>query len=245
MFDFIGKNVFVIGVIGGIGKFIVKVLYVQGVIVVLFGMCENVFVELVVELGECLYVLFCNLFDVEVVDVLLKQVVEVMGLLDILVVNVGIIKDQLLMCMKDEDWDQVFCINLDSYFCLFCVVLCGMMKVCYGCIIGIMFVVGVMGNLGQFNYCVFKVGMIGFFKLFVQEVVVCGVIVNCVVLGFIVLLMIDVFNDEQCVVIFSKILVNDLGSGDDIVFVVVYFVSVEVGYVIGQILYVNGGMVMI
>lgn len=104
MFDLIGKVVLVIGVFGGIGGEIVKVLYGVGVKVGLFGMWVELFEVLVVELGEGVFVLFCNLGDVEVVVELLKQVIVVMGFLDIFVNNVGIIKDQIFMCMFDEEW---------------------------------------------------------------------------------------------------------------------------------------------
>lgn len=245
MFDLTGKNALVTGATGGIGKSIAKALHAQGATVALSGTRENVLAELAAELGERAHVLPCNLSDAEAVDALPKQAAEAMGSLDILVANAGITKDQLLMRMKDEDWDQVLRINLDSYFRLSRAALRGMMKARHGRIIGITSVVGVMGNPGQSNYCASKAGMIGFSKSLAQEVAARGVTVNCVAPGFIASPMTDVLNDDQRAAILGKIPANDLGSGDDIASAVVYLASAEAGYVTGQTLHVNGGMAMI
>lgn len=245
MFDLTGKNALVTGATGGIGKSIAKQLHAQGATVALSGTRENVLQELADELGERTHVLPCNLSDAAAVDALPKDAAAAMGSLDILVANAGITKDQLLMRMKDEDWDQVLRINLDSYFRLSRAALRGMMKARWGRIIGITSVVGVTGNPGQANYCASKAGMIGFSKSLAQEVAARGVTVNCVAPGFIASPMTDVLNDEQRAAILSKIPVADLGSGDDIASAVVYLASGEAGYVTGQTLHVNGGMAMI
>lgn len=245
MFDLTGKNALVTGATGGIGKSIAKQLHAQGATVSLSGTRENVLQELADELGERAHVLPCNLSDAAAVDALPKQAAEAMGSLDILVANAGITKDQLLMRMKDEDWDQVLRINLDSYFRLSRAALRGMMKARWGRIIGITSVVGVTGNPGQANYCASKAGMIGFSKSLAQEVAARGVTVNCVAPGFIASPMTDVLNEEQRAAILSKIPASDLGSGDDIASAVVYLASSEAGYVTGQTLHVNGGMAMI
>ncbi|MBR9826984.1 MAG: 3-oxoacyl-[acyl-carrier-protein] reductase [Alphaproteobacteria bacterium] len=245
MFDLTGKNALVTGATGGIGKSIAKQLHAQGATVALSGTRENVLQELADELGERTHVLPCNLSDAAAVDALPKDAAAAMGSLDILVANAGITKDQLLMRMKDEDWDQVLRINLDSYFRLSRAALRGMMKARWGRIIGMTSVVGVTGNPGQANYCASKAGMIGFSKSLAQEVAARGVTVNCVAPGFIASPMTDVLNDEQRAAILSKIPAADLGSGDDIASAVVYLASGEAGYVTGQTLHVNGGMAMI
>jgi len=245
MFDLTGKNALVTGATGGIGKAIATALHAQGATVALSGTRENVLQELAAELGERTHVLPCNLSDAEAVDALPKQAAEAMGSLDILVANAGITKDQLLMRMKDEDWDQVLRINLDSYFRLSRAALRGMMKARWGRIVGITSVVGVTGNPGQTNYCASKAGMIGFSKSLAQEVAARGVTVNCVAPGFIASPMTDVLTDEQRSAILTKIPAADLGSGDDIASAVVYLASQEAGYVTGQTLHVNGGMAMI
>ena len=149
------------------------------------------------------------------------------------------------MRMKDEDWDTVMRINLESYFRLSRAALRGMMKARWGRIIGITSVVGVTGNPGQTNYCASKAGMIGFSKSLAQEVAARGVTVNCVAPGFIASPMTDALTDDQKAAILTKIPAGDLGSGDDIAAAVVYLASSEAHYVTGQTVHVNGGMAMI
>lgn len=245
MFDLTGKNALVTGATGGLGNAIARKLHAQGATVALSGTRENVLQELADDLGERAHVLPCNLSDAAAVDALPKQAAEAMGSLDILVANAGITKDQLLMRMKDEDWDTVIKVNLESYFRLTRAALRGMMKARWGRIVGITSVVGVMGNPGQTNYCASKAGMIGFSKSLAQEVAARGVTVNCVAPGFIASPMTDVLNEDQRSTILAKIPAGDLGSGDDIANAVVYLASAEAGYVTGQTLHVNGGMAMI
>jgi 3-oxoacyl-[acyl-carrier protein] reductase len=245
MFDLTGKNALVTGATGGLGNAIARKLHAQGATVALSGTRENVLQELAGELGERAHVLPCNLSDADAVDALPKQAAEAMGALDILVANAGITKDQLLMRMKDEDWDTVMRINLESYFRLSRAALRGMMKARWGRIIGITSVVGVTGNPGQTNYCASKAGMIGFSKSLAQEVAARGVTVNCVAPGFIASPMTDALTDDQKAAILTKIPAGDLGSGDDIAAAVVYLASSEAHYVTGQTVHVNGGMAMI
>jgi len=245
MFDLTGKNALVTGATGGLGNAIARKLHAQGATVALSGTRENVLQELADDLGERAHVLPCNLSDAAAVDALPKQAAEAMGSLDILVANAGITKDQLLMRMKDEDWDTVIKVNLESYFRLTRAALRGMMKARWGRIVGITSVVGVTGNPGQTNYCASKAGMIGFSKSLAQEVAARGVTVNCVAPGFIASPMTDVLNEDQRSTILAKIPAGDLGSGDDIANAVVYLASAEAGYVTGQTLHVNGGVAMI
>ncbi|MAZ92075.1 MAG: 3-oxoacyl-[acyl-carrier-protein] reductase [Maricaulis sp.] len=245
MFDLTGKTALVTGATGGLGNAIARKLHAQGATVALSGTRENVLQELAGELGERTHVLPCNLSDAEAVDALPRQAAEAMGALDILVANAGITKDQLLMRMKDEDWDTVMRINLESYFRLSRAALRGMMKARWGRIIGITSVVGVTGNPGQTNYCASKAGMIGFSKSLAQEVAARGVTVNCVAPGFIASPMTDALTDDQKAAILTKIPAGDLGSGDDIAAAVVYLASSEAHYVTGQTVHVNGGMAMI
>ena len=245
MFDLTGKTALVTGATGGLGNAIARKLHAQGATVELSGTRENVLQELAGELGERTHVLPCNLSDAEAVDALPRQAAEAMGALDILVANAGITKDQLLMRMKDEDWDTVMRINLESYFRLSRAALRGMMKARWGRIIGITSVVGVTGNPGQTNYCASKAGMIGFSKSLAQEVAARGVTVNCVAPGFIASPMTDALTDDQKAAILTKIPAGDLGSGDDIAAAVVYLASSEAHYVTGQTVHVNGGMAMI
>jgi 3-oxoacyl-[acyl-carrier protein] reductase len=165
--------------------------------------------------------------------------------LDILVANAGITRDGLLMRMKDDDWDAVLKVNLESYFRLSRAAMRGMMKRRFGRIIGITSVVGVMGNPGQANYAASKAGMIGFSKALAQEVASRGITVNCVAPGFIESPMTDALNDAQKAQILAKIPAGRLGGGSDVAAACVYLASEQAGYVTGQTLHVNGGMVMI
>jgi len=245
MFSLNGKTALVTGATGGIGGAIARTLHAQGATVTISGTRQEKLDELKAELGDRVHAIACNLGDGEAVDALPKQAAEAMGGLDILVANAGITRDGLLMRMKDEDWEQVLKINLESYFRLSRAALRGMMKARHGRIIGITSVVGVTGNPGQANYCASKAGMIGFSKSLAQEVAARNVTVNCVAPGFIASPMTDALNDQQREAILSKIPANDLGSGEDIAAAVAYLASDEAHYVTGQTLHVNGGMAMI
>ena len=244
MFDLTGKNALVTGATGGLGNAIARKLHAQGATVALSGTRENVLQELAGELGERTHVLPCNLSDAEAVDALPRQAAEAMGALDILVANAGITKDQLLMRMKDEDWDTVMRINLESYFRLSRAALRGMMKARWGRIIGITSVVGVTGNPGQTNYCASKAGMIGFSKSLAQEVAARGVTVNCVAPGFIDTDMTKKLDDKQREAMLEIIPAGRLGEPEEVAAVVAFLASDAAGYVTGETIHVNGGMYM-
>ena len=246
MFDLSGKTALVTGATGGLGSAIARALHGQGATVVLSGTREAVLQDLAGQLGERVHVAACNLSDSAAVDGLVEQAESAAGAgLDILVANAGITKDGLLLRMKDEDWEQVLKVNLESYFRLSRAALKGMMKRRSGRIIGVTSVVGVTGNPGQSNYAASKAGMIGFSKSLAQEVGSRGVTVNCIAPGFIASPMTDVLNDQQREAILTKIPTGRLGTGDEIAAAAVYLASSEAAYVTGQTLHVNGGMAMI
>jgi len=147
--------------------------------------------------------------------------------------------------MKDDDWNQVMTVNLESYFRLCRSALRGMMRRRRGRIIGITSVVGVMGNAGQTNYAASKAGMIGFTKALAQEIASRGVTANCVAPGFIESPMTDALNDQQKTGILANVPLGRLGVGPDVASACVYLASDEAAYVTGQTLHVNGGMAMI
>lgn len=246
MFDLSGKTALVTGATGGIGAQIARGLHQAGAHVVLSGTREGVLADLAAELGDRTSVAAANLSEAESVDGLIGRSEEAAGTgLDIVVANAGITRDGLLMRMKDEDWDAVIKVNLESYFRLARAAMRGMMKRRTGRIIGITSVVGVMGNPGQANYAASKAGMIGFSKALAQEVATRGITVNCVAPGFIESPMTDALNEQQKTQILSTIPAGRLGSGNDIAAACVYLASDEAGYVTGQTLHVNGGMAMI
>ena len=246
MFDLTGKTALVTGATGGIGGEIAKAMHAAGAHVVLSGTREAALQDLAQVLGERTSAVAANLSDAESVDGLIARAEEAAGAgLDILVANAGITRDGLLMRMKDEDWDAVLKVNLESYFRLSRAAMRGMMKRRSGRIIGITSVVGVMGNPGQANYAASKAGMIGFSKALAQEVATRGITVNCVAPGFIEIPMTDALNEQQKAQILSTIPAGRLGSGGDVAAACVYLASNEAGYMTGQTLHVNGGMAMI
>jgi 3-oxoacyl-[acyl-carrier protein] reductase len=246
MFDLTGKTALVTGATGGIGAEIARALHEAGAHVVLSGTREAVLQEAKAGLGERASVAPANLSDPAAVDGLVEAAETAAGApLDILVANAGITRDGLLMRMKDDDWDAVLKVNLESYFRLSRAAMRGMMKRRFGRIIGITSVVGVMGNPGQANYAASKAGMIGFSKALAQEVASRGITVNCVAPGFIESPMTDALNDAQKAQILAKIPAGRLGGGSDVAAACVYLASEQAGYVTGQTLHVNGGMVMI
>jgi 3-oxoacyl-[acyl-carrier protein] reductase len=246
MFDLTCKTALVTGATGGIGAEIAKSLHAQGAHVVLSGTREAVLQELAASLGDRVSVAAANLSDSAAVDGLIEAAETAAGSpLDILVANAGITKDGLLMRMKDEDWETVLKVNLESYFRLSRAAMRGMMKRRFGRIIGITSVVGVTGNPGQTNYAASKAGMIGFSKALAQEVASRGITVNCVAPGFIESPMTEALNEQQKTQILGTIPAGRLGSGGDVAAACAYLASNEAGYVTGQTLHVNGGMAMI
>ena len=246
MFDLSGKTALVTGATGGIGAALARALHAQGAHVALSGTREAVLEELAGELKDRVSVASANLSDAESVDGLVAKAEAAAGApLDILVANAGITRDGLLMRMKDEDWDSVIRVNLESYFRLSRAAVKGMMKRRHGRIIGITSVVGVMGNPGQTNYAASKAGMIGFSKALAQEVASRGITVNCIAPGFIESPMTEALNEAQKGQILSTIPAGRLGTGDEVAASCVYLASAEAAYVTGQTLHVNGGMAMI
>jgi len=246
MFDLTGKRALVTGATGGLGGEIARLLHKQGASVALSGTRAEKLESLSSELGGRVAVTPCNLSDGEAVDALPKQAAEALGgPIDILIANAGITKDGLLMRMKQEDFDAVIKINLESYFRLAKACLRPMMKARSGRIIGITSIVGVTGNPGQTNYAASKAGMIGFSKSLAQEVASRGITVNCIAPGFIRSPMTDALNDAQKEATLSRIPAAKLGEGSDIAAGALYLASDEGAYVTGQTLHINGGMAMI
>jgi len=246
MFDLTGKTALVTGATGGIGGAIAKKLHAQGATVVLSGTRQEKLDALLAEFGERAVAVTCNLSDAESTSGLVAKAEEAADAgLDILVANAGITRDGLLMRMKDEDFETVIKVNLESYFRLAKSCMRGMMKRKSGRIIGITSVVGVTGNAGQTNYSASKAGMIGFTKSIAQEVASRGITANCVAPGFIASPMTDELNETQKNGILSSIPAGKLGSGDDIAAAVAYLASDEAAYMTGQTLHVNGGMAML
>ncbi len=244
MFRLTGKNALITGATGGIGAAIAKALAKQGARLVLSSTKEEKLQELVAEIGGDHKILACNLSDVAAVDALFDKAEELVGQIDILVCNAGITKDNLVLRMKNEDFDHVLDVNLKSTFILNRNAVKKMMRRKYGRIINIASVVGVTGNPGQCNYVASKAGMIGMTKSMAQEVASRGITLNCVAPGFIQSPMTDVLNDQQREAILTKIPAGKMGDAADIAKSVAFLASEDAGYITGHTLHVNGGMFM-
>src|SRR5256712_7035735 len=169
MFDLTGKAALVTGATGGIGGAIARAFHRQGATVALSRTRRDALDQLFGELEDRVHVLPCNLADKEEGEALVPKCEEAMGKLDILVANAGIAKDNLLVQLRDEDWDQVIAVNLTATFRLARAAVRGMMRRRFGRVIGITSVVAVTGNPGQGNYTASKAGMIGMMKSIAAE----------------------------------------------------------------------------
>ena len=246
MFNLTGKTALVTGASGGIGGAIAKTLAAQGAKIALSGTRVEALEAVKAEIGGDHVIVPCNLSDAAAVDALVGQAETALGgKLDILVANAGITKDGLLLRMKDEDFQNVIRVNLESYFRLSRAALKGMMRQRSGRIIGITSVVGVTGNPGQANYAASKAGMIGFTKALAAEVASRNITANCVAPGFIATAMTDALNDAQKENLLKAVPMGRLGEAPEIASAVAYLASDEAAYVTGQTLHVNGGMLMV
>jgi len=246
MFDLTGMTALVTGASGGIGSAIARGLASQGAKLALSGSNVQKLGAFAKSLPGEHVQLPCDLSDSASVDALVPGAVEALGgKLDILINNAGVTRDNLLMRMKDEEWEDVIRINLEAAFRLARGAAKPMMKARFGRIISVTSVVGVTGNPGQSNYAASKAGLIGMSKAMAQELASRSITVNCVAPGFISSAMTDALTDAQKDAINAKIPAGKLGEGDDIAAAVVYLASKEAGYVTGQTLHVNGGMAMI
>lgn len=185
-----------------------------------------------------------NVKDAAQIDQVLQAIRAQFGEISILVNNAGITRDNLLMRMKEEEWDDIMDTNLKSVFRLSQAVLRAMMKARYGRIISIASVVGTMGNAGQTNYSAAKAAIIGFSKSLAREVGSRNITVNCVAPGFIDTDMTRALSEEQRNGLLVHIPLGRLGTVQDIASSVAFLASPQAGYVTGTTMHVNGGMYM-
>ena len=178
----------------------------------------------------------------EQISDLLKNVNEDYGSIDILINNAGITRDNLLIRMKQEEWDDIINTNLSSVYKMSKSVLRGMIKKKSGRIISITSVVGVMGNAGQSNYAASKAGIIGFTKSLAREVGIRNITVNAIAPGFIKTDMTDELQDEQKEALVTQIPMARLGTVNEIAHAVLFLAGDNSSYITGQTLHINGGM---
>jgi len=183
-----------------------------------------------------------NVTDNEQISDLLKNISVDYGSVDILINNAGITRDNILVRMKEEEWDDIINTNLSSVYKMSKAVLRGMIKKRSGRIISITSVVGAMGNAGQSNYAAAKAGIMGFTKSLAREVGVRGITVNAIAPGFIQTDMTDKLPEDQKVALASQIPMARLGTADEIAQSVLFLASESGSYITAQTLHVNGGM---
>jgi 3-oxoacyl-[acyl-carrier protein] reductase len=183
-----------------------------------------------------------NVTDNDQISALIKSITEDYGSVDILINNAGITRDNILVRMKEDEWDDIINTNLSSVFKMSKAVLRGMIKKRSGRIISITSVVGAMGNAGQSNYAAAKAGIMGFTKSLAREVGVRGITVNAIAPGFIKTDMTDALPDEQKEALASQIPLARLGTVDEIAQSVLFLVGESGSYITAQTLHVNGGM---
>ncbi|PWW27410.1 3-oxoacyl-[acyl-carrier-protein] reductase [Cytobacillus oceanisediminis] len=243
-----GKAALVTGASRGIGREIALGLAKQGAdIAVNYSGSEtraNEVVDEIKALGRNAFAVQCDVSNSESVANMVKETIEKFGKLDILVNNAGITKDNLIMRMKEDEWDDVININLKGVFLCTKAVTRQMMKQRSGRIINISSIVGVSGNPGQANYVAAKSGVIGLTKTSAKELASRGITVNAIAPGFITTDMTDKLNEEVKDQMLKQIPLARFGDPSDIANVAVFLASEDSRYMTGQTLHVDGGMVM-
>jgi 3-oxoacyl-[acyl-carrier protein] reductase len=241
--DLTGKVALVTGSTRGIGKAIAKRLIDCGAKVAVVGRDLAKAEAVAEELGEARG-FACDIGVPADVTMLVQTVEDAFGSLDILVNNAGITKDNLMLRMKDEDWNAVLETNLRSAFVAIRAAQRGMMKRRWGRIINIASVVGLIGNAGQANYAASKAGLIGLSKSVAKELSSRNILCNVVAPGFIKTDMTDAMTPEAVKALSAQIPLDRFGTPEDIAGVVAFLASEHAAYITGQVLTVDGGMVM-
>lgn len=244
MFSLEGKVALVTGASRGIGKAIANQLQALGATVIGTATSTNGAANISEYLGENNGQVL-NVTEIDSITSLFDHIKKTHGGIDILVNNAGITRDNLMMRMKDDEWDDIINTNLSSVFRISKAALRPMMKKRFGRIINIGSVVGSMGNAGQVNYSAAKAGLLGFTKSLAREVASRGITVNTVAPGFIDTDMTKTLTEEQKEGIFSQVPANRLGKPEEIASTVAFLASDAAAYITGETIHVNGGMYMV
>jgi len=246
-----GKTVLITGGTAGIGKQIALSFAEHGASVAIFGTNAERAEQVVAELKEKqvsddqqFLAEIVNVSDKEMIGKAIEDILAHWGRIDVLINNAGITRDGLLMRMPEEHWDEVIDVNLKSVFNTCQALVRPMMKARAGKIINISSVVGLTGNAGQVNYSASKSGVIGFTKSLAQELATRGICVNCIAPGFIETRMTEALNDTQREGILKKIPMGRIGKPEEIANAALFLASDMSHYMTGQVLTVDGGMVM-
>jgi len=242
--DLTGKNALVTGSTRGIGRAIAETLAKSGARVAIVGRDIEKAREAAAAVGGGAQGFACDVTDTAAVTKLVADVEAAFGSIDILVNNAGITRDNLVMRLKDEDWDAVQNSNLRGAFAAIRAVSRGMMKRRSGRIINISSIIGIIGNKGQANYAASKAGLIALTKSVAKELGSRNILVNAVAPGFIETEMTAAMTPEAREGLGKQIALERLGSPQDVAATVVFLASDLASYVTGQVLVVDGGMVM-
>lgn len=245
---FEGKAAIVTGASRGIGREIALLLAKEGAKVAVNysgsqAKAEEVVALILAEGGEA-FAVQADVSNADSVKLMVEQTLELFGSIDLLVNNAGITKDNLLMRMKEEEWDDVININLKGVFLCTKGVTRQMMRQRSGKIVNVASIVGVSGNPGQANYVAAKAGVIGFTKTAAKELASRNITVNAVAPGFITTDMTDALNEEVKSQMLTAIPLGKLGSPEDVARTVLFLLSEDAAYITGQTIHVDGGMVM-
>jgi 3-oxoacyl-[acyl-carrier protein] reductase len=240
-----GKVVLVTGASRGIGRAIALTLGSAGATVIGTATSEEGAKNISKKFSENNILgrgMSLNVTDNDQISNVLKAVTEEYGTVDILINNAGITRDNILLRMKEEEWDEIISTNLSSVYKMSKAVLRGMIKKRSGRVISITSVVGAMGNAGQSNYAASKAGIIGFTKSLAREVGVRGITVNAIAPGFIETDMTDSLPDAQKTALASQIPMGRLGTVDEIAKAVLFLAGDSASYITAQTIHINGGM---
>jgi 3-oxoacyl-[acyl-carrier protein] reductase len=241
--DLTGRTAFVTGSTRGIGRSIAEVLHAAGAKVAVVGRSQESASEVAVAIGERARGFGCDVTDRDSLRRAITECEASLGPVDILVNNAGVTRDNLLIRLSDQDWDDVIAANLSAAFVTIQAVIKGMMKRRSGRIINITSIVGITGNKGQSNYAASKAGLIGLTKSVAKEYAGRGVLVNCIAPGFIDTDMTAALPEAARSALLESIPLARLGAPADVAGMVLFLSSDLSAYVTGQTLVVDGGMI--
>jgi 3-oxoacyl-[acyl-carrier protein] reductase len=245
--NFSGKSSIVTGASQGIGEAIAAHLAQKGAKTILVDIQKEKLDEVAVKIGENggkAFAYEADVTDTDQVSSLIEQCIKEHGVIHHLVNNAGITRDNLLMRMKEGEWDSVLAVNLKGVFNFSKAVIRHMIKNRYGRIVNISSVVGLIGNPGQTNYSASKAGVLGLTKSLAREVASRGITVNAVAPGFIQTAMTESLPEDVQKQFLSVIPVGRFGTPDEVAQAVSFLLSDEAAYITGQVININGGMYM-
>lgn len=242
--DLTGRVALVTGSTRGIGRSIAETLSACGARVAVVGRDQSRADAVASEIGAGAQGFACDIADTAQVVAMVERVEQAFGSIDILVNNAGLTRDNILLRLKDDDWDTVINANLRGAFATIRAVTRGMMKRRWGRVINISSVVGIIGNRGQANYAASKAGLIGLTKSVAKEFASRNILANVIAPGFIATEMTDAMTPEARETLSRQIPLERLGTAQDVANAVAFLASEQAAYITGQVLVVDGGLVM-